>query len=129
MRLMKTGLKFIDSAIKVVIAPESPVWKYHEMYDKYYYIYDQVNECKYWQLLRNGIGIWFTCNHWCIGDLKDKGTEKCIIKAPGSSNQLPTELQGKWLYWNPDTKEWIKAGNDIIVKFERALPYNKDRIK
>ena len=74
-------------------------------------------------------GIWFSCNHWCIGNPKDKGTEKCDIKTPGSSYQLPTKLQDKWLYWNPDSKDWIKAGNDIIVKFAHVLPYNKNSIK
>ena len=125
---MKTGLIFTDDDIRVVIAIESPIWKYHEKYDDNYYIKDdQVNECKYWKNVRTG--IWFSNNHWCIGDLKHRGTGKCVIKAPGSSDQLPTDLQGKWLFWNPDSKQWINAGNDITVTFWEELPYNKDCIE
>ena len=51
-----------------------------------------------------------------IGDAKDEGSEACVIKAPGSSNQQPTDLEGKWLYWNPDSKEWIIAENTIKVE-------------
>ena len=108
-----------------MIGEESTQLKYYEEYCALYDMLDeQVNRCKYWRW--NHIGIWFACNHWRIGDVKDKGTEKCDIKAPGSSDQLPIELQGKWLYWNPDSKEWIKAGNDIIVKFSKELEYSKN---
>ena len=121
MKLMKTVLKFTDNIIQVVIA-------YHQKYDWHYYLKDdQVNECKYWRGYDKG--IWFSCNHWCIGKDEDKGTEKCYFKAPGSRDQLPTELQGKWLYWNPDSKEWIKAGNDITLKFQDELPYNESSIE
>ena len=124
MNLIKTCLKFADSITQVDIAKKSPFWKYEKYYG-YYHLEDyQVNECKYWSSYDKG--IWFSCNNWRIGDPKDEGTEKCDIKAPGSSDQLPIELQGKWLYWNPDSKEWIKAGNDIIVKFSKELEYSKN---
>ena len=89
---------------------------------------DQINQCKYWQDHHNN-AIWFANEHWCIGDVIDKGTESCFIKAPGSCDQSPTDMNGHWLYWNPDSKEWIKAGNDIIVNFYEDLPYNQDSIK
>ena len=88
---------------------------------------DQINQCKYWSIC--DYAIWFANNHWRIGDLKAKGSEACLIKAQGSSDLLPTELEGQWLYWNPDSKDWMKAGHDLMVKFAKDLPYNKDSIE
>ena len=116
--------------LKVVISEESPAKKYHAKFDEYsYYLQaDQINQYKYWST-GTKFAIWFANDHWCIGDDKDKGTETCSIKAPGSSDQLPTDLEGQWLYWNPDSKEWIKAGNDITVTFRWKLPFNQDSIE
>ena len=90
--------------------------------------YDQINEYKYWRNYRD-FGIWFANNHWRIGDLEDKGNEKCFIKAPGTSNQLPTDLEGQWIYKNQYTQEWIKAGNDIFVQFRNELRFDKNGSK
>ena len=90
---------------------------------------EPMNQCKYWkEYYDGGEAIWYSNNFWMIGDAKDVGSETCVIKAPGSSDQWPTDLEGKWLYWNPDNKEWIKAGNDIKVEFKFSLPYNKQSI-
>ena len=87
------------------------------------------NQCKHWKNQDNDRAIWFSNNFWMIGDAKDVGSDACVIKAPGSNDQWPTDLNGNWLYWNPDNKEWIKAGNDINVGFRNALPYNKQSIE
>ena len=110
--------------LEVVISEDSPIVKYYEKLNghRYFWLQDyQINHCKYW---RNhpDFGIWFANNHWRIGDLEDKGTESCLIKAPGLS-------EGQWLYWNPDTQEWIKTGNDVIVEFRNQLRYNKNGIE
>ena len=116
--------------LQVVIAEESPAKKYHEKLTKIYYLEDdQINQGKYWADFNDYFAIWFANEHWCVGDNKDKGTETCSVKAPGSSGQLPTDLNSQWLYLNPDSKEWIQAGNDIAVKFYYDLPYNKDSIE
>ena len=118
-------LKFTDRCIEINIIEESTILKYYEEYCALYDMLDeQVNESKHWRWTQKG--IWFACNYWRIGDVKDKGTEKCDIKAPGSNDQMPTELHGKWLYWNPDSKEWITTGKDITIEFSKELPYNKD---
>ena len=118
-----------SAELKVVISEESPAKKYHEKLTKLeYYLRDvQINQCKYWR--HNPYAVWFANEHWCIGDDKDKGTEICSIKAAGSSEQLPPDLNGQWMYWNPDSKEWIRAGNDIRVKFAFELPYNQHSIE
>ena len=87
------------------------------------------NQCKHWKQHSNEKYIWFSNNFWMIGDAKDVESETCAIKAPGSSDQWPTDLEGKWLYWNPERKEWIKAVNDIKVCFFEKLPYNEQSIE
>ena len=117
--------------LEVVISEDSPIANYHEKLTgcSYFWLqYDQINEYKYWRNYRD-FGIWFANNHWRIGDLEDKGTEACFIKAPGSSDQLPTDLEGQWMYKNQYTQEWIKAGNDIFVQFRNELRFDKNGSK
>ena len=128
---MKAVLMLLGSgSLQVNISEDSLAKKYHEKVSNHSYWLEneQMNHCKCWTN-DDDFTIWFANDRWCIGDNKGKGTETCSIKAQGSSDQLPTDLDGQWLYWNPDSKEWIQAGNDIIVKFAEDLPYNKDSIE
>lgn len=85
-----------------------------------------MNQCKYWKKYNKyANAIWFSKNFWMIGEGEHTGSQTCSIMASGSSDQWRTDLDGKWLYWNPDKKEWIKAENDIKVRFAHSLPYNE----
>ena len=131
MNQMKTFLMVSGSKRwAVVISEESSAKMYHEELTRtcYRLQYDQTYQCYNWKY-HYDYAIWFANDHWCIGDDKDKGTEICSIKAAGSSEQLPPDLNGQWMYWNPDSKEWIRAGNDIRVKFAFELPYNQHSIE
>ena len=73
--------------------------------------------------------IWFSNGYWRIGNDEDKETETCSIKAPASNAQWPTDLDGRWMYWNPDSKKWIsKGGQNISLKFCNELPFNQDQM-
>ena len=86
---------------------------------------DQKSQSKYWSTSNSDLdfAIWYDNSHWCIGHTNDVGSMMYLIKAPGSSDQWPSELDGLWVYWNNDTEEWIQARNDIKVE-PSPLPYN-----
>ena len=121
-------LLFTGSKLGVFLSKESPAWKYHGKISSIWcYMQDEPkNQCKHWKNQDNDRAIWFSNNFWMIGDAKDVGSDACVIKAPGSNDQWPTDLNGNWLYWNPDSKEWIKAEIYIKVVFlQESLPYNR----
>ena len=122
---------FSGSKLKVEISKNSPPWNYHEEFiSDNYIIQDELkNHCKYWKHDCKDLAIWFSNPFWMIGDVKDIESETCVIKAKGSSDEWPTDLEGKWFYWNPGSKEWMKAGNDVKVDFSCSLPYNKQSIE
>ena len=94
--------------------------KYKEFRDCWYYLQDDlINHSKCWKDWRiQTRAIWFSNNHWRIGYTESIGSDDCVMKAKGSSDQLPTELKGQWYYLDPDSKDWIEAGNDISLKFD-----------
>ena len=47
---------------------------------------DLINQSKYWKDWFNPVtAIWFSNNHWRIGDIKFIGSDDCVMKAEGSS--------------------------------------------
>lgn len=80
---------------------------------------DLINQSKCWKHWADqSRAIWYSNNHWRIGYTKSIGTDDCVMKAKGSSDQLPTEFTFKWCYWDQDSKDWIKGGNDISLNFQ-----------
>ena len=115
---------FTGSRLQVKISEGSPAWKYHEQFYSFgYYMQDEKkNQCKHWKRQKTDTSIWFSNNYWMIGDVEDIGKRtSAVLIAPASNDQWPTDLNDQWLYWNSKSKEWTKAGGDIVVRHCHSL--------